>query len=170
MLSLFPKIITFAHTIKSVLIMAKQIPYGLTDFVRIRTDYSKLRHFIRIDRMQKEGYSIISELIEKGEINGNIIKDSFPADRLADPDNFTSLLYYFGLITFDRLQRGKYMMKVPNLAVREQIYGYLTETMRENGGIAFPYVELSELMYSMAYDGIWEPVELKVLSSQQSSS
>lgn len=124
----------------------------------IRTDYSKLRHFIRIDRMQKEGCSVITELMEKGEINGNIIKDSFPADKLADAGNFTSLLYYFGMITFDRIQRGKCIMKVPNLAVREQIYGYLAETMRENGGIDFPYMELSELMYAMAYDGEWEPV------------
>lgn len=122
----------------------------------IRTDYSKLRHFIRIDKMQKEGRSVITELIEQGEISGNIIKDSFPADRLADTGNFTSLLYYFGMITFDRIQRGKTIMKVPNLAVREQIYSYLAESMRENEGIDFPYMELSERMYTMAYDGEWE--------------
>lgn len=31
------------------------------------------------------------------------------------------------------------MMKIPNLAVREQIYSYLTETMHEHEGIDFPY-------------------------------
>ena len=41
----------------------------------IRTDYSKLRHFIRIDRMQEEGCSVITKLIDTGEVNGNVIKD-----------------------------------------------------------------------------------------------
>lgn len=123
----------------------------------IRTDYSKLRHFIRIDKMQQEGQSVITELMAKGEIKGDNISDSFPAESLANPGYFTSLLYYFGMITFDRIQRGHVLMKIPNLAVREQIYGYLTETMREHDGIDFPYWELNELMHGMAYDGDWEP-------------
>lgn len=123
----------------------------------IRTDYNKLRHFIRIDKMQQEGQSVITQLMEKGEIVGNDIKDSFPADCLANPGNFTSLLYYFGMITYDRVERGRVYMKIPNLAVREQIYSYMAETMREHGGIDFPMWELSDLMYQMAYDGDWEP-------------
>ena len=67
----------------------------------ILTDYSKLRHFIRIDRMQEEGCSVITKLIDTGEVNGNVIKDSFPAENLADPGNFTSLLYYFVFLTYD---------------------------------------------------------------------
>lgn len=72
----------------------------------IRTDYNKLRHFIRIDKMQQEGKSVITELMEKGEIVGGDIKDSFPAESLANPGNFTSLLYYFGMITFDRMEEA----------------------------------------------------------------
>lgn len=67
----------------------------------IRTDYSKLRHFIRIDKMQEEGRSVITKLIDTDRVNGNAIKDSFPAENLADPGNFISLLYYFGLLTYD---------------------------------------------------------------------
>lgn len=123
----------------------------------IRTDYSKLRHFIRIDKMQEEGKSIITRLMDTGEMVGNEIKDSFPAENLANPGNFTSLLYYFGMITYDRLERGRLYMKIPNLAVREQIYSYLAETMREHEGIDFPVWDLVDLMYHMAYDGEWEP-------------
>lgn len=88
----------------------------------IRTDYSKLRYFIHIDKMQEEGRSVITQLIDTGEISGNMIKDSFPAENLADPGNFISLLYYFGLLTYDRVEYGETIMKVPNLVVREQIY------------------------------------------------
>lgn len=123
----------------------------------IRTDYNKLRHFIRIDRMRKEGCSVITELIEKDEISGSAIKSSFPAEQLADPGNFTSLLYYFGLITFARKEYGVNIMKVSNLAVREQIYSYLAETLYESDGLSFPAWELGDLMRRMAYFGEWEP-------------
>lgn len=122
----------------------------------IRTDYSKLRHFIRIDKMQEEGRSVITRLIDTGEVNGNVIKDSFPAENLADPGNFVSLLYYFGLLTYDRIEFGETIMKVPNLAVREQIYGYLVEAMKERDSIVFPFMELSDRMRRMAYFGEWE--------------
>ena len=122
----------------------------------IRTDYSKLRHFIRIDKMQEEGRSVITRLIDTGEVNGNVIKESFPAENLADPGNFVSLLYYFGLLTYDRIEYGETIMKVPNLAVREQIYGYLVEAMKERDSIVFPFMELSDRMRRMAYFGEWE--------------
>ena len=73
-------------------LLKKRAPSDMLDR-NIRTDYSKLRHFIRIDKMQEEGRSVITRLIDTGEVNGNVIKDSFPAENLADPGNFVSLLY-----------------------------------------------------------------------------
>ena len=136
-------------------LLKKRAPSDMLDR-NIRTDYSKLRHFIRIDKMQEEGRSVITRLIDTGEVNGNVIKDSFPAENLADPGNFVSLLYYFGLLTYDRREYGETIMKVPNLAVREQIYGYLVEAMKERDSIVFPFMELSDRMRRMAYFGEWE--------------
>ncbi|MCD8268506.1 MAG: ATP-binding protein [Parabacteroides sp.] len=136
-------------------LLDKHAPSEMIDR-NIRTDYSKLRHFIRIDKMQEEGRSVITQLIDTGEVNGNVIKDSFPAENLADPGNFISLLYYFGLLTYDRVEYGETIMKVPNLAVREQIYSYLVEAMRERESVSFPFMELSDRMRRMAYFGEWE--------------
>ena len=136
-------------------LLKKRAPSDMLDR-NIRTDYSKLRHFIRIDKMQEEGRSVITRLIDTGEVNGNVIKESFPSENLADPGNFVSLLYYFGLLTYDRIEYGETIMKVPNLAVREQIYGYLVEAMKERDSIVFPFMELSDRMRRMAYFGEWE--------------
>ncbi|WP_455640347.1 AAA family ATPase [Parabacteroides sp.] len=136
-------------------LLDKRVPSEMIDR-NIRTDYSKLRHFIRIDKMQEEGRSVITQLIDTGEVGGNVIKDSFPAENLADPGNFISLLYYFGLLTYDRVEYGETIMKVPNLAVREQIYSYLVEAMRERESVSFPFMELSDRMRRMAYFGEWE--------------
>lgn len=51
-------------------------------------------------------------------------------------------------------------MKVPNLAVREQIYSYLVEAMKERESVVFPFMELSDRMRRMAYFGEWKlPLE-----------
>lgn len=74
----------------------------------IRTNYSKLRHFIRIDKMQMEEQSVIIELMSKGEIKGDNISDSFPAESMANPGNFAAtragrLLSFRQLLQLDGL-------------------------------------------------------------------
>lgn len=98
--------------------------YAPSDMVdrNIRIDYSKLNYFIRIDKMQEEGRSIITRLLDTGEVSGNMIKNSFTVEILADPSYLILLLYYFGLLTYDRVEYGDRIMKIPNLAVRKQYY------------------------------------------------
>ena len=60
-----------------------------------------------------------------------VIKDAFPAEDIAKPDNFKSLLYYFGLLSIKGTKRGDTLLGVPNLTVREQLYTYLIEAYRE---------------------------------------
>ncbi|MFS6556424.1 AAA family ATPase, partial [Parabacteroides distasonis] len=61
----------------------------------IRTDYNKLRMLIRKDKEFAHDASIIQTLVSKGFITGEL-KEGFPAESIANNDNFVSLLYYFG--------------------------------------------------------------------------
>ena len=54
------------------------------------------------------------------------------------------------------MEYGETIMKVPNLAVREQIYSYLVEAMKERESVVFPFMDLSDRMRRMAYFGEWE--------------
>lgn len=67
----------------------------------IRTDYSKLKMLARIDHdSTREGSRMgtIEEIAGKGEILVDL-HTSFPSEKIADIDNFRSLLYYYGLLT-----------------------------------------------------------------------
>ena len=121
----------------------------------IRTDYSKLRMLIRKDKGFEHDASIIQHIVETGGITAEL-KDHFPSEAITDPDNFVSLLYYFGMLTIAGSSIKGVKFRIPNQTVREQIYGYLTATYRENDLDIGDY-ERNKLMANMAADGDWRP-------------
>ena len=131
-----------------------QFPDQMLD-TNIRTDYSKLRMLIRKDRGFEHDASIIQHIVETGGITAEL-KDHFPSEAITDPDNFVSLLYYFGMLTIAGSSMKGVKFRIPNQTVREQMYGYLTATYRENDLDISDY-ERSNLMGDMAYDGAWRP-------------
>ncbi len=131
-----------------------RLPDNMLDS-NIRTDYGKLRMLIRKDRGFEHDASVIQHIVETGGITAKL-KDSFPSERITDPDNFVSLLYYFGLITIAGSGLRGVKFRIPNQTVREQIYGYLTDTYRDNDLSVEERIH-SRLMENMALDGDWKP-------------
>ena len=121
----------------------------------IRIDYSKIRMLIRHDKEFAHDASIIQELVTKGYATGNLV-ENFPADRINDPDNFLSLLFYFGLVTIDGEYKGSTKFIIPNEVVRDQIYTYLLDTYREND-LTFEQYDKNKLESRLAYDGDFKP-------------
>lgn len=120
----------------------------------IRTDYEKLRMLIRKDKEFAHDASIIQTLVSQGFIAGNL-KESFPAAGVTSPDNFISLLYYFGMLTISGLHEGKTKLTIPNQVVREQLYNYLLSTYDE-AELNFNSYEKDELTSRLAYRGDWQ--------------
>ena len=123
----------------------------------IRTDYNKLRHLISVDKKLNGNFSRIQQIVENGEISAELVK-SFPAEEITQPNNFTSLLYYFGLLSIRRVEEGTLILGIPNLAVREQMYSYLIEGFRKTDTFRLDFSRLGELLKAMAYRGNWRPV------------
>lgn len=120
----------------------------------IRIDYEKLRMLIRKDKEFAHDASIIQTLVSQGYIIGEL-KKGFPAVNIAEPDNFVSLLYYFGMLTISGTYRGKTKLTIPNQVVREQLYTYLLSTYHE-ADLSFSSYEKDELSSQLAYDGAWK--------------
>lgn len=125
--------------------------------MNIRTDYNKLRHLIRIDKTFGVNASIIQDVVANGGIIAEI-NTSFPAEALILPENFKSLLYYFGLLSIKEVSKGRTFLGIPNLTVREQLYTYLIEAYREAHIFNLDHYELENLIWKMAYEGDWQPV------------
>ena len=131
-----------------------RIPKNMLD-ENIRTDYNKLRMLIRKDRGFEHDASTIQHIVETGSITAEL-KSHFPSEQITDPDNFVSLLYYFGMLTIAGSRRGKIEFRIPNQVVREQMYGYLAQTYRDNE-LSVDDNERIRLIENMAFDGEWQP-------------
>lgn len=132
------------------------VPEDMVD-KNIRTDYSKLKMLARIDHDgSHEGsrMSTIEEIAAKGEILVNL-HTSFPAEKVADIDNFRSLLYYYGLLTMCGTRGDLIRMCIPNHCVREQYFGFLRDYYQKYSSIDLHY--LNVMLTDLAYDGCWKP-------------
>lgn len=120
----------------------------------IRIDYEKLRMLIRKDKEFAHDASIIQTLVSQGYITGEL-KKGFPVASIIDPDNFVSLLYYFGMLTISGTHEGKCKLTIPNQVVREQLYTYLLNTYND-ANLSFSSYEKNELSSALAYRGTWK--------------
>ena len=120
----------------------------------IRIDYEKLRMLIRKDKEFAHDASIIQTLISQGYITGEL-KTGFPAVNIVHPDNFISLLYYFGMLTISGTYEGETKLTIPNQVVREQLYTYLLNTYNETD-LSFDGYEKNKLASALAYGGEWK--------------
>ena len=123
----------------------------------IRTDYSKLRHLVQIDKTFGANASVIQQIIAEGSITAQIAT-SFPAEKMTDTENFKSLLFYFGMLSIQGTDFGSAILGIPNLTVREQLYTYLVEAYREAKMFDLDLSSFSGLVKEMALRGEWKPV------------
>jgi hypothetical protein len=142
-----------------------QLPGSLIDY-NARIDYDKLRHLIIIDKKgaltgagQTNGnFSKLRQIIEDNSIHSTIV-ERFPVHKLVSPENFISLLYYFGLLTITGIdEEKKAILKIPNEAIKHLYYDYIKETYEETGLFTIDLSKYENLMKEMAFNGKWEPL------------
>ncbi len=121
----------------------------------IRVDYNKLRMLIRKDKEFANDASVIQRLVSEGYVTGKL-KEGFPAEKIADNDNFISLLYYFGMVTIGGVCMGDTKFVIPNEVVREQIFSYLLDAYKEND-LSFDSYDIRKREQLMAYRGEFKP-------------
>ena len=129
-----------------------QIPKNMIED-NIRVDYNKLRMLICKDKEFAHDASIIQTLVSQGYITGDL-KTGFPAENIGSPDNFVSLLYYFGMLTIDGTFEGETKFSIPNQVVREQLFGYLLDTYNDID-LSYSSYDKSKLDSRLAYRGEW---------------
>ena len=121
----------------------------------IRIDYDKMRMLIRHDKEFAHDASIIQQLVTQGFVIGTL-NENFPAERINDPDNFLSLLFYFGMVTIDGTYDGETKFIIPNEVVRDQMYTYLLDTYKEND-LVYDRYSKGKLESKLAYHGEYKP-------------
>jgi hypothetical protein len=133
---------------------AQSLPDDLHD-PNVRIDYRKLRHLLLIDQRLNGNFSQLQSIIESGETVSHIAV-SFPLEQLQARENFLSLLYYFGLLSFAGVREGEPLLRIPNRTVKDLLYSYIRDGLNDVDIFRLDLWQLSSLLQGMAYRGEWE--------------
>ena len=121
----------------------------------MRTDYRKLRHLIVLNRQLNGNFNHLKRIIEERKIISNVTQ-SFPLEELNLPENFISLLHYFGLLTFHGIEMGESVLKVPNRTIWTLMYEYIRKAYNETNVFRIDIVDLGKFVREMAWLGRWK--------------
>ena len=136
-----------------------RVPRRLID-VNVRIDYGKLRHLLVTGREAgarlNGNFDLLRHVAGEGGTDADV-NLSFPLEELVEPDNFLSLLYYFGLLSIRGSANGVTRLGIPNQTVRRLMYGYLRDGYRDVGVFSVSHHRFSNLVRHMAYRGAWRP-------------
>ncbi len=120
-----------------------------------RTDYAKMRRLIQLDTLDNYRRGIIHKISEEGFVVGRL-QESFDASRLADRENFISLLFYYGMLTIDDIDGADLRFVIPNNNVRLQYYDWLLSEYQSIARIDIS--RLNEAYKNAALRGDWRPM------------
>ena len=117
-----------------------------------KTDYDKMNKLLRFDKLDGNRKGIIKSIAETGQVITSL-EESFPARALTNPDTFTSLLFYYGMLTIKGTHGMQLVLGIPNNNVRKQYYGYLLEEYQQMSRVSLN--ALIDKFTNMAFDGDW---------------
>ena len=134
----------------------RRVPTYLID-TNVRIDYGKLRHLLVVGRQLNGNFDLLRDII--GEEQAAVrIQPSFPLEHLAEPENFLSLLHYFGLLSIRGVAQGVPRLAIPNQTVKRLLYGYLRDGYRDVEVFSVNLFRFEQLLMRMANEGEWRPV------------
>ena len=117
-----------------------------------KTDYNKMKKLLQLDKLDGDRKGVIRTIAETGQIV-TTLEETFPASRLTNPQTFTSLLFYYGMLTIKGTFGDMMILGIPNNNVRKQYYGYLLEQYQEEKFVDLNQIKI--LFTYMALEGKW---------------
>jgi hypothetical protein len=118
----------------------------------VKTDYGRLQRLISSENNRKT----LDYIIQNEEIAADIVP-KFSFDLMYDEQYFVSLLFYMGLLTIDRKERMRLVLKVPNYVIRTVLWEYLERRMRIEQDIRPNTEQMRRTIEQMAFDGTIKP-------------
>ena len=130
----------------------KQPPKNMLD-PNTKTDYSKLKKLIQLDRLDGNRKGVLMKVIEEGQITADLFT-SFSAMEMTRPEVFPSLLFYYGMLTITGTYGSQLVLGIPNNNVRKQYYAYLLENYDTVCNVNTNPLKIG--FTKMAFDGQWK--------------
>ena len=135
----------------------RPVPDDLID-TNVRIDYGKLRHLLVVGRQLNGNFDLLRDVIAEQQVDVRRVQSGFPLHELAEPENFLSLLHYFGLLSIREVARGMPRLAIPNQTVKRLMYGYLRDGYKDVGVFRINLFRFEQTLMRMANEGEWRPV------------
>ena len=129
----------------------------------LRTDYAKIRHLVTVGRRLNGNFSLIEGIIQEGGKVTNLV-DSFQAREMSNPQNFVSLLFYFGMLSINGSVGPLVDFTVPNETVKGFMGAFVPSAYQEVGSINPRIFELTQALAAFSAKGEWKTL-LDILAS-----
>ena len=134
----------------------RRVPKYLID-TNVRIDYGKLRHLLVVGKQLNGNFDLLRDVIGNEQVDTHI-QPGFPLKDLIRPENFLSLLHYFGLLSIRDVQGVMSTLAIPNQTVKRLMYGYLRDAYRDVEVFSVDLFRFEQLMLRMVNEGEWRPV------------
>ena len=121
----------------------------------VRVDYGKLQHLVTVNNKLNGNFSQLEKILTDGYVVSELVT-SFPQERLADQNNFTSLLFYFGLLTIEGKFRGQTKFVIPNKVIEKLMNDFITGGYMDACKVSINMSDIANSIGDMAYVGKWE--------------
>ena len=133
----------------------REVPEYLID-TNVRIDYGKLRHLLVTGRQLNGNFDLLRDVIGEEQVDTRI-QPGFPLKDLTKPENFLSLLHYFGLLSIRDVVERVPRLAIPNQTVKRLMYGFLRDGYRDVEVFSVNLFRFEQLMMRMATEGAWRP-------------
>jgi hypothetical protein len=107
-----------------VLEEGKNVRYLIDD--NLKTDYGRIRNLLN----KPSNINKLNEVILNGYINAPL-KPKFSIDFIHDENNFTSMLYFLGLLTMGKKINGDEIMRIPNYSVQTMYWTFIERLIKD---------------------------------------
>jgi len=120
----------------------------------LKTDYGRIKLLLK----KPSNIDKLNTIIETDSIKSGVIA-RFSIDKIHEPKNFLSLLYYMGLVTIDKEEKtGEALLRIPNYSIKTMYWEYMENIIMErNPEMLFDPSVIYSGLGSMAFDGDYEP-------------
>jgi hypothetical protein len=126
----------------------QKYPKNILD-LNIRTDYKKIESLA----FNFEDQALIQKLIVESNVETDLTERFNLEYMYSNKQNLMSILYYIGMLTIEKAVPGKYIMKIPNYAIRTIYWDYFLDKLVQNKEIKEANSNLTSAIDEMAVEG-----------------
>jgi hypothetical protein len=114
----------------------------------LKTDYGRIKLFLN----KTSNIDKLNTIIESNAISAEVV-NRFSIEKIHEPKNFMSMLYYMGLVTIDKSEgTGEALLRIPNYTIKTLHWEYMENIITEQSpSMAFDPTVIHEALGSMAF-------------------